>query len=106
MEISKILEGSTLQVVLSGRLNTATAPMLERELEHSLNDITELIFDFAQLEYISSAGLRILLQAQKAMNRQGRMIVRNVNEEVMEVFEVTGFTDFLTIENAPEEGTD
>ncbi len=103
MDITKTLDGTTLLVILSGRLNTATAPMLERELEHSLNDITELIFDFSQLEYISSAGLRILLQAQKAMNRQGKMIVRNVNDEVMEVFDVTGFSDFLTIESSPEE---
>ncbi len=103
MDITKTLDGTTLLVTLSGRLNTATAPTLERELGHSLNDITELIFDLARLEYISSAGLRILLQAQKAMNRQGKMTVQNVNNEVMEVFEVTGFSDFLTIENGTKD---
>lgn len=98
MTINKNKEGLQLSLTLEGRLDTTTAPMLEAELKQSVQDITELVFDFAKLEYISSAGLRVLLAAQKVMNRQGKMIIRHVNETVMEVFEVTGFSDFLTIE--------
>ncbi len=98
MEINKTQDGTTLTLTVSGRLNTATAPQLEREIQESLDGITELIFDFGDLAYISSAGLRVLLQAQKDMNAKGTMCVRNVGKDVMEVFSITGFSDFLTIE--------
>lgn len=98
MTITKKNENDTLTVALEGRLDTTTAPQLEAELKTSLDHVNSLIMDFTALEYISSAGLRVLLSTQKLMNRQGRMVVRGVNETVMEVFEVTGFTDILTIE--------
>lgn len=98
MTIEKILEGNRLNIMLEGRLDTTTAPQLEAELKRSVNDIGELIFDFGKLEYISSAGLRVLLSAQKVMNRQGSMIVKNVNDVIMDIFEVTGFAEILTIE--------
>lgn len=98
MTISKTQEQSTLTIALEGRLDTTTAPQLEAELKLSVQNNTELIFDFAKLEYISSAGLRVLLSAQKVMNKQGKMVIRNVNETIMEVFEVTGFVDILTVE--------
>ena len=98
MNINKKLNGNELSVALEGRLDTATAPQLEAELNQSLSKIEKLVFDFALLEYLSSAGLRVLLGAQKIMNKQGEMIVRNVNETIMEIFEVTGFCDVLTIE--------
>lgn len=98
MEIRKMQEGNTLTITLKGRLDTTTAPRLEAELKTGISKVTELVFDFAELEYISSAGLRVILSAQKVMNRQGSMVIRNVNENVMEVFEVTGFVDILTIE--------
>ena len=98
MTIDKKGRGSELELILSGRLDTTTAPQLEAELKHSINDITSLVMDFAGLEYISSAGLRVLLSAQKVMNKQGRMVIRNVNDTIMEVFEITGFADILTIE--------
>lgn len=98
MTITKNLKDTTLAIALEGRLDTTTAPRLEAELKKSLNGITRLELDFAALEYISSAGLRVLLAVQKVMNKQGDMVIRNVNETVMEVFEVTGFTDILTIE--------
>lgn len=98
LNISKETDGSGLTVKLEGRLDTSTAPMLERELKSAVNGITSLVFDMTGVEYISSAGLRVLLSAQKVMNRQGCMIVRNANEDVMDVFEVTGFVDILTIE--------
>lgn len=97
MTINKEVNGSKLNIALVGRLDTTTSPELEEELKVSLADIRELVFDFAQLEYISSAGLRVLLATQKTMNKQGLMTVCNVNETVMEVFEVTGFVDILTI---------
>ena len=97
MTINKEVNGSKLNMALVGRLDTTTSPELEEELKTSLDDIQELVFDFAQLEYISSAGLRVLLVAQKIMNKQGSMKVCNVNEMIMEVFEVTGFVDILTI---------
>ena len=97
MEIIKNTEGSTCNIALEGRLDTTTAPQLESELKNSLNGITELVFDFTKLEYISSAGLRVLLSAQKVMNSQGSMKITNVAPEIMEVFEITGFTDILTI---------
>lgn len=97
MTIEKRLEGTQLVISLEGRLDTTTAPALEAELKQSLDNITELIFDFSKLEYISSAGLRILLAAQKIMNKQGSMKIRNINEVIAEVFEVTGFSNILTI---------
>ena len=98
MTIQKMENGSELTVVLAGRLDTTTAPQLEGELKKSLNGVENLILDFAELEYLSSAGLRVLLGAQKVMNKQGEMIIRNVNETITEIFDVTGFSDVLTIE--------
>ena len=98
MTINKKEQGTELEIILEGRLDTTTAPQLEAELKRSVNGITELIFDFTGLEYISSAGLRALLAAQKVMNKQGTMVVRHANETVMEVFEITGFVDILTVE--------
>ena len=98
MTIEKNLEGSKLTVSLKGRLDTTTSPQLEGELRTAMNGITELVFDLSDLEYISSAGLRVLLSAQKTMNRQGSMLIRNANSDVMDVFEVTGFVDILNIE--------
>ena len=97
MEIVKNLNETALEIALTGRLDTTTAPALEAELNASLAGVTELTFDFAKLEYISSAGLRVLLGAQKAMNKQGKMTVRNVSSDIKEVFDITGFTDILTI---------
>ena len=98
MNIQKKKEGSALTVALEGRLDTVTAPQLEGELRSAVDGVTELIFDLSALEYISSAGLRVLLSAQKVMNRQGSMSIRNVSAEIMEIFDVTGFTDILNIE--------
>ena len=98
MTIQKNLQGTTLHVALEGRLDTTTAPQLEAELKASLDGITELDLDFEKLEYLSSAGLRVLLAAQKTMNKQGTMVIHHVNETIREVFEVTGFIDILTIE--------
>ena len=98
MTINKNLEGSTLTLSVEGRLDTTTAPQLEAEIRSQLDGVTSLIMDFKSLEYISSAGLRVLLASQKIMNKQGTMVIRGANENVMEVFEVTGFSDILTIE--------
>ena len=98
MNIEKKIEGNKLELVLEGRMDTTTAPILEDELKSVTEEIKELILDFAKLEYLSSAGLRVLLASQKQMNKQGKMVIRNVNEIIMEVFEVTGFVDILTIE--------
>ncbi len=98
MTITKTQNGTALTVALEGRLDTTTAPDLEKALRDSLNGVTNLTLDFARLEYISSAGLRVLLSTQKVMNRQGSMKLRHVNETIMEILEVTGFTDILTIE--------
>ncbi len=98
MTINKETNGKALTISLEGRLDTTTAPNLEEELTSALQGIEELVFDFAKLEYISSAGLRVLLSAQKKMNQQGSMVVKNVSEEINEIFEVTGFIDILTIE--------
>lgn len=97
MNMHKTTEGSTLCIALEGRLDTTTAPLLEAELEKSIANSTRLIMDFDKLEYLSSAGLRVLLSAQKVMNKQGEMVIRGVNETIMEIFEVTGFIDILTI---------
>ncbi len=98
LKIKKDRKDSALTMVLEGRLDTTTAPQLEEELAASLDGVTDLVFEISDLEYISSAGLRVLLSAQKIMNRQGGMVVRNATDEVMEIFEVTGFSDILTIE--------
>ena len=98
MNIIKNKDGSRLTLALEGRLDTTTAPQLEEELKASLEGVTALEMDFRQLEYLSSAGLRVLLAAQKVMNKQGSMVIRHVNETIHEVFEVTGFIDILTIE--------
>ena len=98
MTINKKQEGTTLEIAVEGRLDTTTAPQLEAELKHSIDGVTALSMDFTELEYISSAGLRVLLSVQKVMNKQGSMVVRHVNEMISEIFEVTGFVDILTIE--------
>lgn len=98
MTINKLFEGESLTLTLTGRLDTNSSPALEAELKQSVGGIKELIFDFSGVEYISSAGLRVLLAAQKVMNRQGSMKLIGVNDDVMEVFEITGFSDILTIE--------
>ena len=98
MTMEKTKNDGALQIALEGRLDTTTAPQLEEELKSGMDGIAELIFDFEKLAYISSAGLRVLLSAQKAMNKQGKMLIRHVNETIMEIFEVTGFVDILSIE--------
>ena len=98
LHINKTIENGKAAVSLEGRLDTTTAPDLERELKDSLDGVSELTLDFSKLEYISSAGLRVLLSAQKRMNRQGEMKITHINEIVREIFDVTGFADILTIE--------
>lgn len=98
MTIEKITNGTELTLALTGRLDTATAPELEAEVKGCAGGVKKLVLDFSALEYLSSAGLRVLLSAQKMMNKQGEMIVRGVNETIAEIFEVTGFCDILTIE--------
>ena len=98
MTINANKNGTTLEIALEGRLDTMTAPELEAVLKDALTGVEELTFDFEKLDYISSAGLRVLLAAQKTMNRQGGMKVVHANEIIMEIFEVTGFSDILTIE--------
>ncbi len=98
LNINKNLNGSSLTVALEGRLDTSTAPQLESELKDAIGGVSDLVLDFSALEYISSAGLRVLLSAQKIMNKQGSMKVVHVNDVIREIFEVTGFCDILTIE--------
>ena len=98
MTITSNMNGATLEIALEGRLDTMTAPELETELNRSLGSAESLVLDFSRLEYISSAGLRVLLTAHKTMSNKGGMTVKNVNEIVQEVLEVTGFADILTIE--------
>ena len=98
MTIEKKTNGTALEIALEGRLDTMTAPELEAELNQSLGSAESLVLDFSKLEYISSAGLRVLLSAHKMMSAKGGMKVTNVNEIVQEVFEVTGFADILDIE--------
>lgn len=98
MNITTNKENNKLIVALEGRLDTTTAPELETALQAVNADITELILDFAGLTYVSSAGLRVLLTTQKKMNKQGKMIIRNVCDDIKEIFEITGFLDILTIE--------
>ena len=97
MTITKTTEGNALTVSLEGRLDTVTSPELEKELAGALEGVEALTFDFEQLKYISSAGLRVLLSAQKIMSRKGGMTLRNVGADIMEIFEVTGFSEILTI---------
>ncbi len=98
MDILKKQEGTQLTVTVSGRLDTVTAPQLEGELRSAVDGVSELVFDLAALDYVSSAGLRVLLAAQKVMNKQGEMKLIHVNELINEIFEATGFSDILTIE--------
>lgn len=98
MNIKKTQNGTELVYELIGRLDTSSAPQLEAELKESIAGITKLVFDFSELDYISSGGLRILLSAQKVMNKQGEMTIRNANAEIMEIIGVTGFIGILNIE--------
>ena len=98
MDIKKIENAKAVTLELAGRLDTTTAPQLEAELKDCMDAADELTLDFAKLEYISSAGLRVLLAAQKVMGKKGGMKLHNVCPEIMEVFEITGFSDILTIE--------
>ncbi|MBQ9333711.1 MAG: STAS domain-containing protein [Lachnospiraceae bacterium] len=98
LNISMDTNGSELIVNLEGRLDTSTSPQLENDLKANIDGVSSLIFDIKDLQYISSAGLRVLLSAQKIMNKQGSMVIRNSSEEVKEIFDVTGFSDILTIE--------
>jgi anti-sigma B factor antagonist len=98
MNITMDKNGNSLKVALEGRLDTTTSPELESKLEGELNEITDLVFDFEKLEYLSSAGLRVLLAAQKIMNKQGKMVIRNANNTIKEIFEVTGFSNILVVE--------
>jgi len=98
MTLTKQQEGSELTVVVDGRLDTATAPQLEEMMKTSLDGVAKLTLDFSKLVYVSSAGLRVILSAQKLMSKKGKLVVKNVQEAVRDVFEVTGFTGILTIE--------
>ena len=98
MQINKTIDNDSLTIALEGRLDTLTAPQLDAEIQGKLDGVKSLTFDFKKLDYISSAGLRILLMAQKIMNKQGSMVVKNASSEIKEIFEVTGFCDILTIE--------
>lgn len=98
LNINKSTDGSKLTVALEGRLDTNTSPELESSLQESMDGMTELVLDLEKLDYISSAGLRVLLAAHKVMSKQGTMKVVHVNTTVMEIFEITGFLDILTVE--------
>lgn len=98
MEINKTLEGNTLTIALTEKLDTTSAPVLEQELNNSLDGVENLIFDFSNLAYLSSAGLRILLNTQKIMSKKGKMVIKHPNDVIMSVFEMTGFSTILTIE--------
>ena len=98
LNIEKTQNGSELLVAVDGRIDTNTAPQLEAELKNQLEGIDKLVFDLEKLQYISSAGLRVLLSTQKVMMKQGEMILKKVPSEIMDIFEVTGFSDILTIE--------
>ncbi len=97
MVINKNMDATVLTIAIEGRIDTTTAPELEKEID-AIADITDLVLDFAGVEYISSAGLRVILKAQKMMNQLGKMKLVNVNDDVMDVFDITGFLDILTIE--------
>ncbi len=98
LNIHKTENGNELTIALEGRLDTVTSPVLESELKSTLEGVGKLVFDMEQLQYISSAGLRVLLSAQKTMNKQGSMLVKNASDDIKEIFDVTGFSDILTIE--------
>ena len=98
LNIKKSLDGSKLTVCLEGRLDTVTAPELEASLNENINDVTNLVFDLEKLDYVSSAGLRVFLSSHKKMMKQGEMVVKNVNEAIAEILEVTGFNEILNIE--------
>ena len=98
MTIEKKINNDAVTLIVSGRLDTQTAPELENELDNILSGLKELTFDMTNLEYVSSAGLRVILKAQKAMTAQGSMKLTDVNDSIMEVFDITGFLDILTIE--------
>lgn len=98
MTIEKVINEKELTLKAEGRLDTVTAPMLEKEIKENIEGMEKLVLDFAALTYLSSAGLRVVLSAQKMMNKQGEMVVKHVSEAVMEIFEITGFCDVLTIE--------
>ena len=100
MKIEKTIDGNKLTVKLDGRLDTNTAPELEKELKEALSGVGELVFDFSDLKYISSAGLRLILSTQKTMNQQGTLVIENVNDLIMEIFETTGVDDVLTIKES------
>lgn len=97
MDIQKIKQDQALQLILSGRLDTTTASSLEAVLQENIHDITKLDFDLSALEYISSAGLRVILYAQKTMNKQGEMTISHANSFIREIFDITGFSDILTL---------
>ncbi len=98
MTIDKVRDDGRLTVSISGRMDTMTAPEVDKAIKGELDSVSELVFDFSGLDYISSSGLRVLLAAQKVMNKKGRMAIKNVCQTVMDVFEVTGFSSILTIE--------
>ncbi len=98
MTIEKNLNGTELTITITGRLDTTTAPQLEAEFKQNIAGVEKLVLDFKALDYLSSAGLRVLLATQKVMNKQGEMIIKNINDTINEIFEVTGFIDILTIE--------
>lgn len=98
MLINKEVNGDSLTIALDGRLDTTTAPQLEAEVTSSLDGVKNFVIDMEKLVYVSSAGLRVLLKAQKIMNKQGSMVIKNVSSEIKEIFEVTGFDELLTIE--------
>ena len=98
MEIKTTKENDQLEIALSGRLDTVTSPELEKTLKPELDGLKKLTFDFSDLEYISSAGLRVLLMAAQSMEDSGEMVVKNVNSDIMDIFDVTGFSDILNIE--------
>ena len=98
MTIERKINGESATLIVSGRLDTQTAPELENELDSVLEGLKDLTFDMTNLEYVSSAGLRVILKAQKVMNTQGSMKLTGVNDSIMEVFDITGFLDILTIE--------
>jgi anti-sigma B factor antagonist len=98
MDIKKKIEDKKMIVELSGKLDTKSSPKLKNDLKKDLPNITELIFDFEELDYISSSGLRLILVTQRTMNKQGTMIIKNINNNILETFDATGFTNILTIE--------
>ena len=99
MTIVKELNNKQLTIKLEGELNTTTAPLLEEVIKNDLNGINSLIFDFEKLEYLSSAGLRMILVAQKIMDQQGKMVIRHANKSILEIFDITGFSSIINIEN-------